>query len=98
MNDEKLTIFHLIAQYIPNEYRIRFLEKLLETYGSIYKLSKITKISRPTLYRYFIHKKGYPNDVIMAEIIKHLIEVKRTWTKEQLRQLAKDFNELINKI
>jgi hypothetical protein len=34
----------------------------------------------------------------MAEIIKHLTEIKRTWTKEQLRQLARDFNELINKI
>ncbi len=99
MSNEDIGIIQLISQYIPSEYRIMFLKALLEVYGSIYKTSKITKISRPTLYRYLASdKKSYPNDFIMAKILKALIEIKRTWTKDQLKNLAKDFNELINKL
>ncbi|MEM3364932.1 MAG: hypothetical protein QXW80_04735 [Candidatus Micrarchaeia archaeon] len=99
MKDENLDVLQLISQFIPNEYKIMFLKSLLEIYGSIYKTSKITKISRPTLYRYLASdKESYPNDSNMAKILKALIEVKRSWTKDQLRQLAKDFNELINRL
>ena len=99
MKDDDLGIVQLISQYIPNEYRIMFLKSLLEIYGSIYKTSKITKISRPTLYRYLASdKESYPNDINMAKILKALIEIKRSWTKDQLRQLAKEFNELINRL
>ncbi|MCS7097574.1 MAG: helix-turn-helix domain-containing protein [Candidatus Methanomethyliaceae archaeon] len=97
MNDENITIFHLLAQYIPVKYRVKFLKELLEIHGSIYKLSKKTKISRPTIYRY-LYSDHYPNDSIMAKILEELVEVKRSWTKEELRKLAKDFNELINKL
>lgn len=97
MDEEKVTIFHLLAQYIPSKYRVKFLKELLEVHGSIYKVSKITKISRPALYRY-LYSECYPNDTIMAKILKELVETKRTWTKEELRKLLKDFNELINKL
>lgn len=99
MKDEELSTLQLISQYIPNEYKIMFLKSLLEIYGSIYKTSKVTKISRPTLYRYLASNKlSYPNDANMAKILKALIDVKRSWTKDQLKQLAKEFNDLINKL
>lgn len=99
MSGDEIGIAQLISQYIPNEYRIMFLKALLEVYGSIYKTSKVTKISRPTLYRYLASGgKKHPNDVNMAKILNALIEIKRTWTKDQLKQLARNFNELINKL
>ncbi|MEN3062212.1 MAG: hypothetical protein ABC595_03805 [Candidatus Methanosuratincola petrocarbonis] len=92
-------IIQLIAQYIPNEYRILFLKSLLEVYGSIYKTSKMTKISRPQLYRYLAtEKKCYPNDEVTARILQALLEIKRAWTKDQLKQLSKEFNDIVNKI
>lgn len=97
MDGEDVTIFHLLAQYIPSKYRVKFLKELLEVHGSIYKVSKITKISRPTLYRY-LYLECHPSDLTMAKILKELVEAKRTWTKEELRKLLKDFSELINKL
>ena len=89
----------LIAQYIPNEQRISLLKALLEVYGSMYKTSKMTQISRTQLYRYLASdKKSYPNDEVTSRIIVSLLEIKRIWMKDQLRQLSKDFNELITKI
>ena len=99
MSKNSFEVIPLIAQYIPNEQRISFLKALLEIYGSIYKTSKMTKISRTQLYRYLASdKKSYPNDEVTIRIINSLLEIKRTWIKDQLRQLSKDFNELINKI
>ena len=75
------------------------MKDLLEVYGSIYKTSKITKISRPQLYSYLASdKRSYPNDQVTARILVSLMEIKRTLIKDRLRQLSKDFNELINKI
>lgn len=89
----------MVAQYLPKEQRVSLLKNLLEIYGSIYKTSKITKISRPQLYRYLASdKKSYPNDEVTARIIRALLEVKRNWIKDQLKQYSKEFNELINKI
>jgi len=99
MSKESLEVVRLIAQYIPNEQRISLLKTLLEVYGSIYKTSKVTKISRPALYRYLASdKKSYPNDDITARLLMALLEIKRSWIKDQLKQLARDFNELINKL
>jgi hypothetical protein len=99
MSNNNLEIIQLIAQYIPKEQRILLLKDLLEVYGSIYKTSKITKISRPQLYSYLASdKRSYPNDKVTARILTSLMEIKRTLIKDRLRQLSKDFNELINKI
>jgi len=99
MSKSNIETVQLIAQYIPNEQRISLLKSLLEVYGSIYKTSKVTKISRPALYRYLASdKKSYPNDEITARLLAALLEIKRSWIKDQLKQLAKDFNELINKL
>jgi hypothetical protein len=99
MSQNNTEIVQLIAQYIPNEQRISLLKSLLEVYGSIYKTSKMTKISRPALYRYLASdKKSYPNDDITARLLTALLEIKRSWIKDQLKQLSKDFNELINKL
>ncbi len=89
----------LIAQYIPNEERVSLLRSLLEIHGSLYKTSKMAGISRQQLYRYLINeKKSYPSDEVTVRILMALIEVKRNWVKDQLRQLDKNFGELINKI
>jgi hypothetical protein len=99
MSNNTLEIVQLIAQYIPKEQRILLLKDLLEVYGSIYKTSKITKISRPQLYSYLASdKRSYPNDQVTARILVSLMEIKRTLIKDRLRQLSKDFNELITKI
>jgi hypothetical protein len=99
MSKNNTEIVQLIAQYIPNEQRIAILKNLLEVYGSIYKTSKITKISRPALYRYLAsEKRTYPNDEITARLLTALLDIKRGWIKDQLKQLSKDFNELINKL
>ena len=99
MSNANPEVMLLIAQYIPNEQRISLLKTLLEIYGSMYKTSKMTKISRTQLYRYLASdKKSYPNDEVTSRIIVALLEIKRTWMKDQLRQLSKEFNELINKI
>jgi hypothetical protein len=99
MSNNTLEIIQLIAQYIPKEQRILLLKDLLEVYGSIYKTSKITKISRPQLYSYLASdKRSYPNDQVTARILVSLMDIKRTLIKDRLRQLSKDFNELINKI
>jgi hypothetical protein len=99
MSNNTLEVVQLIAQYIPKEQRILLLKDLLEVYGSIYKTSKITKISRPQLYSYLASdKRSYPNDQVTARILVSLMEIKRTLIKDRLRQLSKDFNELINKI
>lgn len=99
MSNNTLEVVQLIAQYIPKEQRILLLKDLLEVYGSIYKTSKITKISRPQIYSYLASdKRSYPNDQVTARILASLMEIKRTLIKDRLRQLSKDFNELINKI
>jgi len=99
MSKNNQDIILLISQYIPNEHRISLLKNLIEIHGSIYKTSKITRISRPQLYRYLAsEKRSYPNDEVTARIISSLLEIKRNWIKDQLRELSKDFNELINKI
>ena len=99
MSKNNPEVMLLIAQYIPNEQRISLLKALLEVYGSMYKTSKMTQISRTQLYRYLASdKKSYPNDEVTSRIIVSLLEIKRTWMKDQLRQLSKDFNELITKI
>jgi len=99
MSKNNLEIIQLIAQYIPKEQRILMLKDLLEVYGSIYKTSKITKISRPQLYSYLASdKRSYPNDDVTARILNGLMEIKRNLIKERLKQLSKDFNDLINKI
>ena len=99
MSKNNPEVMFLIAQYIPNEQRISLLKVLLEVYGSMYKTSKMTQISRTQLYRYLASdKKSYPNDEVTSRIIVSLLEIKRTWMKDQLRQLSKDFNELITKI
>ena len=99
MSKNNPEVMFLIAQYIPNEQRISLLKALLEVYGSMYKTSKMTQISRTQLYRYLASdKKSYPNDEVTSRIIVSLLEIKRTWMKDQLRQLSKNFNELITKI
>jgi len=99
MSKNNQDIILLISQYIPNEQRISLLKNLIEIHGSIYKTSKITRISRPQLYRYLAsEKRSYPNDDVTARIISSLLEIKRNWIKDQLKELSKDFNELINKI
>ncbi len=99
MSKNNLEIIELIAQYIPKEQRILLLKDLLEIYGSIYKTSKVTKISRPQLYSYLASdKRSYPNDEVTARLILSLMEVKRSLVKDRLRQLSKDFTELINVI
>ncbi|MGA2573806.1 MAG: hypothetical protein ABSF36_06345 [Candidatus Methanomethylicaceae archaeon] len=99
MSNNTLEIIQLIAQYIPKEQRILLLKDLLEVHGSIYKTSKVTKISRPQLYSYLASdKRSYPNDQVTARILVSLMDIKRTLIKDRLRQLSKDFNELINKI
>lgn len=99
MSKTNQDIVLLISQYIPNEQRISLLKNLIEIHGSIYKTSKITKISRPQLYRYLAsEKRSYPNDEVTSRIISSLLEIKRSWIKDQLKELAKDFNELITKI
>jgi len=99
MSKNNLEIIQLIAQYIPKEQRILMLKDLLEVYGSIYKTSKITKISRPQLYSYLASdKRSYPNDDVTARILNGLMAIKRNLIKERLKQLSKDFNDLINKI
>jgi hypothetical protein len=99
MSTTEHDIVLMASQYIPKEQRISLLKSLLEIYGSIYKTSKITKISRPQLYRYLAtEKKSYPNDEVTSRIVLALLEVKRSWVKEQLKHLSKDFNELITKM
>lgn len=99
MSKNNQDIVLLISQYIPNEQRISLLKNLIEIHGSIYKTSKKTHISRPQLYRYLAsEKRSYPNDEVTARIINSLLEIKRNWIKDQLRELSKDFNELINKV
>jgi len=99
MSKINLEIIELIAQYIPKEQRISFLKELLEVYGSIYKTSKMTKISRPQLYSYLASdKRSYPNDEVTARILASLLEIKRSLVKEKLRDLSKDFSDLINKL
>jgi hypothetical protein len=97
MSKNNLEIIGLIAQYIPKEQRILLLKDLLEIFGSIYKTSKITRISRPQLYSYLASdKRSYPNDEVTARLISSLMEVKRSLVKDRLRQLSKDFTDLIN--
>jgi len=97
MSKDNLEIISLIAQYIPKEQRILLLKDLLEIYGSIYKTSKITKISRPRIYSYLAsEKRSYPSDDVTARLLSSLMEVKRSLVKDRLRQLSKDFNDLIN--
>jgi hypothetical protein len=99
MSKNNLEIIELMSQYIPKEQRILLLKDLLEIYGSIYKTSKITKVSRPQLYSYLASdKRSYPNDEVTARLIFSLMEVKRNLVKERLRQLSKEFTDLINMI
>ena len=99
MSKNNLEIIQLIAQYIPKEQRILLLKDLLEVYGSIYKTSKVTNISRPQLYSYLASdKRSYPNDDVTARLITSLMEIKRNLIKDRLKELSKNFNELINKI
>lgn len=97
MSTNNLEIIQLVAQYIPKEQRVVLLRDLLEIYGSIYKTSKVTKISRPQLYSYLASdKRSYPNDEVTARLISSLMEVKRSLIKDRLKQLSKDFTDLIN--
>lgn len=99
MSNTDQDVILMVAQFIPKEQRISLLKNLLEIYGSIYKTSKVTKISRPQLYRYLASdKKSYPNDEVTARIVHALLEIKRNWIKDQLKQYSKEFNELISKM
>lgn len=99
MSKNNPEIVELLVQYIPKEQRIFLLKDLLEVYGSIYKTSKITKISRPQLYSYLASdKRSFPNDEVTARILMSLIDIKRNLVKDRLRELSKDFSELINKL
>lgn len=93
-------VFNEIAEFIPKEERVAFLEYVVKSSGSIYKASKIMGISRSQIYRYLSRasRKNYPSDEVTAKILRAAFQLRPLWTRQRLRALIKALGDIVDRI